>query len=93
MELDIEKMLNKKDVRSLGSMLILVHQQWLIEQHWDDFGNYQRWIKNTLKKYTPKRTKFIELTHTPITLKVRFKGMQTDHTFITDGKTIKVYTI
>lgn len=93
MDLEIGKMVNKKDKKSLGNMLIFVHEQWLLEQHWEDFGNYQRWVKNTLNKYTPKRTKFIELTHTPITLKVRFKGMQTDHTFVTDGKKINVYTI
>jgi hypothetical protein len=59
----ITKLLNKGDKKSLGSLLLFIHDRWIEEQHYELFSDYQKYVKNVLRKYTPKRTKFISFTN------------------------------
>ena len=58
----VDKLLDRKDKKSLGSTLIYVYDRWVEEQHYEDFDCYAKFIKNGLRKVTPKRTKFIGFT-------------------------------
>jgi hypothetical protein len=58
----VTKLLDKKDSKSLGSTLKYVYDRWIEEQHYEDWGDYAKFMKNGLRKMTPKRTKFIGFT-------------------------------
>jgi hemerythrin superfamily protein len=90
-QLQVQQMMNKSDKKSLYNLLLFLHHRWLEEQHSEDFGDYQRYVKNVLNKYAPKRTKFIEFKHSPIELTIRLNKCEHDHVFITDGKKVNCY--
>ena len=59
----VTDLLNKKDSKSLGSTLKFVYDRWVEEQHYEDWNAYPKFMKNGLRKMTPKRTKFIGFTN------------------------------
>ena len=91
--IELKKLINTKDKKSLGSKLVFLHQQWNLEKHEADFGGYITYIKNTYKKCTPKKTKFVEFKYAePImSLCLQFNNCEHLHTFITDGKKVNYY--
>ncbi|MEI7509285.1 MAG: hypothetical protein WCJ62_07445 [Flavobacterium sp.] len=59
----VTKLLDKKDSKSLASTLKYVYDRWVEEQHYEDWEAYSKFMKNGLRKMTPKRTKFIGFTN------------------------------
>lgn len=62
-EQTLTKLLDKGDKKSLGNLLIYLIERWEEEKHYEDFSDYAKYMKNVLHKVTPKRTKFVSLTH------------------------------
>ena len=92
----VSSLLNKKDTKSLGNLLIFLHQRWLEEQHYELFTDYIKYVKNVLRKYSPKRTKFIGLTQTPtpendieLSLTIRLLGNANDTKITVSNTTLK----
>jgi hypothetical protein len=59
----VTKLLDRKDKKSLGNLLLYLHARWIEEQHYEPFSDYITYMKNVLKKYAPKRTKFIDFSN------------------------------
>jgi hypothetical protein len=59
----VTTLINKSDNKSLGNLLIYIYERWVEEQHYEDFNDYAKFMKNGLRKVTPKGTKFVSFTH------------------------------
>jgi hypothetical protein len=70
-QVEMQKITNPKDKKSLGYLLIFIRDRWIEEQHYEPFEDYVKYVKNVLRKYTPKRTKFVRLTQNPFALTIR----------------------
>lgn len=87
---EIGKMLNIKDKKSLGSVLLYVHDRWEEEKHVEDFEIYANWMRNVLRKFTPRRTKFVELTKEPIAVTIRLHNAPKAHKISVANKRLTV---
>lgn len=59
----VTQLLNKGDKKSLGSTLLFVQQRWVEEHEEEEWVWYENFMRNGLRKVTPRKTKFISFTN------------------------------
>ena len=75
-EITLQEMLDKERKKSLASLMIYLYDRWEEEKTYELFLPYQIYLKNVLRKYTPKRTKFVCLTQEPFCLTLNLHGVE-----------------
>lgn len=72
---DITDMLNVADAKSFGSLMLFLYDRWEEEKGIEEFDGYKNYLKNVLRKYTPKSTKLIDFTAEPFCCKLHLQPL------------------
>ena len=90
--LEISSMFNVNDNKSLGYLMVYLYDRWEEEKGAEEFDGYKNYLKNVLRKYTPKRTRLLEFKAEPFECKLYLQSINKNCSIIVNQRKLD-YTL
>lgn len=85
---DLTQILDVSNKNSLGYLMVYLYDRWEEEKNEEPFEPYQTYLKNVMRKYTPKRTKFVCFNKEPFSLTIHLQGLNQQCEIIVDNRNL-----